>query len=73
MIQKEVDKLRARAEAAFKARHQQKQDISVRTREYREAEQAERDKTQRLREERLARNQLSATSTGSKTPVIGSD
>ena len=44
MDQNEVDRLRARSEAAFQARHQQKQEAPVAMREYREAEQAERDK-----------------------------
>jgi len=59
MDQNEVDRLRARSEAAFQARHQQKQEAPVAMREYREAEQAERDKIRRLREERIARNKLS--------------
>jgi hypothetical protein len=58
MMQKEVDRLRARAEAAFEVRHQKKQDTPIAMREYREAEQAERDKMLRLREERLARIKL---------------
>jgi len=56
---KDRDSLRARAEATFKVRHQQKQDAPVAMREYREAEQAERDKTRRLRQERLARTKSS--------------
>jgi hypothetical protein len=59
MLPKDVDSLRARAEAAFKMRHQQKQKAPVAMREYREAEQAERDKMRRLREERIARNKSS--------------
>ena len=59
MLPKDVDSLRARAEAAFKVRHQQKKAAPVAVREYREAEQAERDKVQRLREERLARGKSS--------------
>ena len=58
MDQNEVARLRARSEASFKARHQQKQDPPVAMREYREAEQAERDKIRRLREQRIARNKL---------------
>ena len=58
MLPKDRDSRRARAEAVFKVRHQQKHDAPVAMREYREAEQAERDKTRRLREERLARNKV---------------
>jgi hypothetical protein len=59
MIQKEIDRFRARAEAAFKARHQQNQNAPLAEREYRDAEQAESDKIRRLREERLALTKLS--------------
>ena len=49
------DELRARAEARFKAVEQQKAVAPVAVREYREAEQVLRDRTARLRAERLAR------------------
>jgi hypothetical protein len=51
----EVDELRARAEATFKARHEQKEQAPIAMREYREAEQTVRDRTIKLRTERLAR------------------
>ena len=49
------EELRARAEARFKLREQQRQDAPVATREYRQAEQSLRDRTAKLRAERLAR------------------
>jgi hypothetical protein len=53
--QESVSELRARAEATFKARHEQKQPAPLAVREYHEAEQALRDRTAKLRAERLAR------------------
>lgn len=44
-----------RAEASFKRRELQEADASTAMKDYRAAEQAVRDKTKRLREERLVR------------------
>ena len=55
VTQKDVEVLRARAEAAFKARHEQAHQAPVATREYRQAEQDARDRTAKLRAERVAR------------------
>ena len=49
------DELRARNEARTLRAEQQKADAPVAMREYREAEQVLRDRTARLRAERLAR------------------
>ena len=49
------DELRARADARFKTVEQQKADAPLAVREYREAEQTLRERTARLRAERLAR------------------
>jgi hypothetical protein len=49
------EELRAIAEERFKQRELQKADAPVAMREYRDAEQALRDKTAKLRAERLAR------------------
>jgi hypothetical protein len=49
------DELRAQAEIRFRKAEQQKADAPLATREYREAEQVLRDRTARLRAERLAR------------------
>ena len=51
-----AEELRARAEARFKALEKQKADAPLAMREYREAEQAQRDKIAKLRAERLARD-----------------
>jgi hypothetical protein len=48
-------KSRARAEAMFKIREQQRADAPVALRQYRQAEQHARDQLRRLREARLAR------------------
>ena len=47
--------LKARAQAQFKARAELAADKPLATREYRAAEQAQRDLTAKLRTERLAR------------------
>jgi hypothetical protein len=52
---KTVAERRARAEGAFKVRHEQKVDAPKATREYREAEQQQRDQMTKLRSEREAR------------------
>jgi hypothetical protein len=52
---KDVAELRARAEATFRARHEQALQAPVAVREYREAEQALRDRAAKLRAERLER------------------
>jgi hypothetical protein len=52
---KTVAERRARAEAAFKVRHEQKVEAPKATREYREAEQQQRDQMTKLRSERKAR------------------
>ena len=49
------EELQARAEARVKQLQLQKADAPVAMREYREAEQALRDRTAKLRAERLAR------------------
>jgi hypothetical protein len=49
------DELRAQAETRFRKAEQQKADAPPAMREYREAEQMLRDRTARLRAERLAR------------------
>jgi hypothetical protein len=54
--QKTLSELRARTEATFKARHQQQIQAPIARREYLEAEQAIRDRTAKLREERLKRD-----------------
>ena len=46
---------RARAEARFKAHQHRKAHAPIATQEYRAQEEAVRNRTQRLREERLAR------------------
>jgi hypothetical protein len=46
---------RARAEATFKVREDQKQQAPVAMKEYRQAEQARREQTAKLRAQRLAR------------------
>lgn len=50
-----IEELRARAEEAFKDPPRSEQQAPKATREYREAEQATRDRTTQLRAERLAR------------------
>jgi hypothetical protein len=50
------EELRAIAEERFKQRELQKADAPVATREYRAAEQVLRDRTAKLRAERLARD-----------------
>jgi hypothetical protein len=52
---KKDGKSRARAEAMFKIREQQRADAPVAVREYRQVEQKARDQLRRLREARLAR------------------
>jgi len=49
------EKSRARAEAMFKIREQQRADAPIAIREYRQIEQNARDQLRRLREARLAR------------------
>ena len=56
MMQKPLaEEHRARAEAKFKIKEQQKTVAPVAMREYLDGQQAERDKTERLRALRLAR------------------
>jgi hypothetical protein len=54
-------KARARAEAHFKVRQQQKADAPVALREYREAQRATLDNMERLRRLRATRAQKSGT------------
>jgi hypothetical protein len=49
------EKSRARAEAMFKVRQQQRADAPIAVGEYRQTEQAARDQLRRLRQARLAR------------------
>jgi hypothetical protein len=49
------EELKARAEASFKSREQQKLDAPLAMREYREAERTTLDRMMKLRAERLAR------------------
>ena len=56
--QPSAKEMRARAEASLKRREEQKIDGPKAMREYRDAEQAVRDRTARLRAERLARHPM---------------
>ena len=54
---------RTRAEAIFKAREQRKADAPKAMKDYQAAQDAVRDRTKRLREERLAREAAEPDST----------
>jgi hypothetical protein len=56
----ELAELKARAEARLVRREEQKRDAPIAMHEYRTAEQAQRDQTAKLREERKIREARSA-------------
>ena len=56
----EVAELKARAEARLIRREEQKRDAPIAMHEYRTAEQAQRDQTAKLREERKLREEILA-------------
>ena len=56
----ELAELKARAEARLIRREEQKRDAPIAMHEYRSAEQAQRDRTVQLREERKLREEILA-------------